>query len=87
MKKILIILQSFIMLKKKERHRCKNYFQIKKYISVLEKYIQNKLLSENEEQFNILKRSFSNLSENDFSLYYDSGLDTDTEPHFFSVVK
>ena len=57
------------------------------YISALEKCIQNKILLETQEPFDTLKRSFSNLSENDFSLYYDSGIDTDTSPCFFITLK
>lgn len=76
----------FYNVKEKRESQMQELFSDKKYISVLEKYIQNKLLSENEEHFNVLKRSFSNLSENDFSLCYDSGIDTNTEPHFLVLL-
>lgn len=58
------------------------FLEDKSYITLLQRYIQNKILMESPEPFDTLKRSFSNLSENDFSLYYDSGIDTDVEPHF-----
>ncbi len=76
----------FYNVKEKREAQLQELFSDRKYISVLERCIQNKLLSENEEYFNILKRTFSNLSENDFSLYYDIGLDTDTEPHFLVLL-
>lgn len=76
-------ISKFYNVKEKKEASLEELFSADKtYIMALQKYIQNKLLIESEEPFHILKRSFSNLSEDDFLLYYDSGLDTDTEPHF-----
>ncbi len=75
-------LSKFYNVKEKKEAAMEELF-LKDYISALEKCIQNKILLETQEPFDTLKRSFSNLSENDFSLYYDSGIDTDTLPCFF----
>ena len=75
-------ISKFYNVKEKKEATTQELF-LKDYMTALERCIQNKILLETEEPFNTLKRSFSNLSENDFSLYYDSGIDTDTLPRFF----
>lgn len=79
-------LSKFYNVKEKKEAATEELF-LEDYISALEKCIQNKILLETQEPFDTLKRSFSNLSENDFSLYYDSGIDTDTSPCFFITLK
>lgn len=71
---------------KKEAQLNELFTEDKSYMTALEKQIQNKILLESTEHFDTLKRSFHNLSENDFSLYYDSGVDTNTEPHFVFIL-
>ena len=63
------------------------FLQNKQYLSIIEKQLQKELFFRESESFNIIKRPFSNLSENDILLSYHNGLDTNTSPYFLVTLK
>ena len=72
---------------KKEIPAQKLFLENRQYISVIEKQLQKQLFFRQSEPFDVMKRPFSNLSENDFLLSYHSGLDTNTSPYFRVILK